>query len=117
MFVGMIGVSLWAHTQRTSWVKGIQVITVFFAFSISSYHLGVESHWWSGPHSCTRKPQDHTTDEPLLERLEKIKSQMKKKVVLCDQVAWRILGLSATFWNTLTLAILLTTLGVWWKKE
>lgn len=117
-FLAMIGLSLWVHGQRTWWLKSTQFAAVLFAFVLSMYHLGVESHWWNGPQSCARgggfsKP--HET--PLLEHLEKIKSQMKKRTVLCDQVNWRILGLSATLWNTLTLSIFLMGLGVWWTKE
>ena len=117
-FLGVLITSLLVHTQRNTFLKALQLASVAVAFSVSAHHLGVESHWWQGPASCSRKTScndDHTMS--LAERLEKIKSDIKKKIILCDHVSWRILGISATVWNTIGLLFFLIGLGLWWKKD
>jgi disulfide bond formation protein DsbB len=62
------------------------------------YHSGVEWKWWLGPNTCG-STGGMTTGLP----------DLSKPVILCDQAAIRILGLSLAGWNaviSLALAIL-----------
>jgi disulfide bond formation protein DsbB len=52
------------------------------------YHSGVEWKWWAGPSTCTGNG-GLTGGLP----------DLTKPVVLCDQPAIRILGLSLAGWN------------------
>ncbi|MBR9649957.1 disulfide bond formation protein B [Thalassobius aquimarinus] len=59
---------------------------------IGVYHTGVERHWWEGPDSCTGSGALDvgnllSTDGP--------------GIVMCDQVAWEMFGLSMASWNAL----------------
>ena len=62
------------------------------------YHAGVEWGFWPGPAECTGdfKPAPGAN---LLEQLKTV------KVVRCDAVAIRILGLSLAGWNAVVSAL------------
>jgi disulfide bond formation protein DsbB len=57
------------------------------------YHSGVEFGWWPGPTDCTGDVGKAAGLDDFLKSLE------TTKVVRCDQVALRILGLSLAAWN------------------
>jgi disulfide bond formation protein DsbB len=74
-----------------------------------AYHAGVEWGFWPGPTDCTG-PLDHVRSvEDFLTALQRV------KVVRCDAVAIRILGLSLAGWNTVISAGLafLALIGAW----
>jgi disulfide bond formation protein DsbB len=56
------------------------------------YHTGVERSWWDGPASCTGAGAG--LDGDLL-------STDIAPVVMCDEVAWSLLGLSMASYNAL----------------
>ncbi len=103
------------------WIKILNFLCIVAAFSLSFYHMGVEQRWWVGPSFCTGSAPNLSDLKDLSddEKLEKLRSQLiSTRVVRCDQVNWRILGVSATIWNTLLFAVLLVGLGrfEWTKK-
>jgi disulfide bond formation protein DsbB len=60
--------------------------------ALGIYHTGVERDWWEGPSSCTGSGGLDAgnllaTDGPAL--------------VMCDQVAWDLFGISMASWNAL----------------
>ena len=57
------------------------------------YHSGVEWGWWQGPTDCTGTLNAAPSLNDFLKQLETV------KVVRCDAVAIRILGLSLAGWN------------------
>ena len=63
---------------------------------IGVYHTGVERDWWEGPSSCTGSGAGlgGLTGADLL-------STDAPPLVLCDQVAWALGGLSMASWNAL----------------
>ncbi|NDA45716.1 MAG: disulfide bond formation protein B [Alphaproteobacteria bacterium] len=72
------------------------------------YHSGVEWQFWPGPTDCTGSLTKAPSITDFLQQLESV------KVVRCDAVAIRILGLSLAGWNaviSLSMA-LIATLGV-----
>ncbi|WOJ90610.1 disulfide bond formation protein B [Methylocapsa polymorpha] len=74
-----------------------------------AYHAGVEWGFWPGPTDCTG-PLDHARSvEDFLTQLQRV------KVVRCDAVAIRILGLSLAGWNAVISAGLasLALMGAW----
>ena len=57
------------------------------------YHSGVEWQFWPGPTDCTGSLTKAPSINDFLQQLETV------KVVRCDAVAIRILGLSLAGWN------------------
>ena len=62
---------------------------------LGSYHAGVEWKFWQGPTDCTGPVGNLGSAGNLLERLDTV------KVVRCDEVQWRFLGLSLAGYNVL----------------
>lgn len=56
------------------------------------YHLGVEEHWWKGTAACHGAPKAQTIEEFR-------QALMNRPSARCDQINWRIIGISATWWN------------------
>lgn len=62
---------------------------------IAAYHTGVERGWWAGPDSCTAPGLGSVEPGALVDQL------LATEIVLCDEVAWEMLGLSMASWNAL----------------
>ena len=62
---------------------------------LGTYHAGVEWHFWQGPTDCTGPVGNLGSAGNLLERLDTV------KVVRCDEVQWKFLGLSLAGYNVL----------------
>ena len=62
---------------------------------MGGYHAGVEYKWWPGPSDCTGPIDKPVGLDTFLQQLETV------KVVRCDEVSMRILGLSLAAWNAL----------------
>ncbi len=62
---------------------------------LGTYHSGVEWGWWPGPTECTGPINDLGSAGSLLDRLQTV------KVIRCDEVQWRFLGLSLAGYNVL----------------
>lgn len=68
------------------------------------YHTGVERDWWEGPTSCTGDGLGGLAGGDLL-------SLEAPRVIMCDQVAWALGGISMPSWNAI-FSILLVALWV-----
>jgi disulfide bond formation protein DsbB len=73
---------------------------------LATYHSGVEWGWWKGPTACTGPMVDFGKAGNLLEQLNKV------KVVRCDEVQWRFLGLSLAGYNVL-ISLLMSAIALW----
>jgi disulfide bond formation protein DsbB len=62
---------------------------------LGAYHAGVEWKFWQGPTDCSGPLVNLGSAGNLLERLE------TTKVIRCDEVQWRFLGLSLAGYNVL----------------
>src|SRR6202171_2242480 len=60
---------------------------------LGAYHAGVEWHFWQGPTECAGPVGNLGSAGNLLERLA------TAKVIRCDEVQWRFLGLSLDGYN------------------
>ncbi len=56
------------------------------------YHTGVERAWWEGPTSCTGSGGMDAGNLLAMDG---------PKLVLCDQVAWELFGISMASWNAI----------------
>jgi disulfide bond formation protein DsbB len=70
------------------------------------YHAGVEWGLWQGPSDCSGPIVDFSKAGGLLGQLDSV------KVIRCDEVQWRFLGLSLAGYNVL-ISLLLAALAGW----
>jgi disulfide bond formation protein DsbB len=73
---------------------------------LGGYHAGVEWHFWQGPTECTGPVGNLGSAGNLLERLDSV------KVIRCDEVQWRFLGLSLAGYNVL-ISLLMAAIAAW----
>ncbi len=80
---------------------GFALLALVFVASaaLAAYHTGVEYHWWQGPTACTGGVGS-------LDVNDLVKSLDSVKVVRCDEVQLRIVGLSLAGWNVVASAVL-----------
>lgn len=81
--------------------------------ALGAYHSGVEWGFWPGPDTCTGPRVDFGKAGNLLGSLDTV------KVVRCDEVQWRFVGLSLAGYNVLvSLAMAaLAIAGVWFGRR
>ncbi|MCO5132133.1 MAG: disulfide bond formation protein B [Xanthobacteraceae bacterium] len=72
---------------------------------LGAYHAGVEWRWWQGPTDCSGPVVSLGSAGDLLSRLDTV------KVVRCDEVQWRFLGLSMAGYNVL-ISLLMAALAL-----
>ena len=73
---------------------------------LGGYHAGVEWKFWEGPTDCSGPVVDLGSAGTLLQRLDTV------KVIRCDEVQWRFLGLSLAGYNAL-ISLLMAALAAW----
>ncbi|SIN87095.1 Disulfide bond formation protein DsbB [Bradyrhizobium erythrophlei] len=73
---------------------------------LGAYHAGVEWGFWQGPTDCTGPVGNLGSAGNLLERLDSV------KVIRCDEVQWRFLGLSLAGYNVL-ISLLMAAIAAW----
>jgi disulfide bond formation protein DsbB len=73
---------------------------------LGAYHAGVEWGFWQGPTECTGPVLDLGKAGSLFDNLDKV------KVIRCDEVQWRFLGLSLAGYNVL-ISLAMAALAAW----
>jgi disulfide bond formation protein DsbB len=73
---------------------------------LGTYHAGVEWGLWLGPTDCTGPVGNLGSAGNLLERLDTV------KVIRCDEVQWRFLGLSLAGYNVL-ISLWMAAIAAW----
>ncbi|MGA9091811.1 MAG: disulfide bond formation protein B [Bradyrhizobium sp.] len=73
---------------------------------LGTYHAGVEWQFWQGPTDCTGPIGNLGSAGSLLQRLDTV------KVIRCDEVQWRFLGLSLAGYNVL-ISLLMAAIAAW----
>lgn len=66
------------------------------------YHAGVEWKFWQGPTSCTGSGNALAG----LSGAELLSTDAPSGVVMCDQIAWAMWGISMAGWNAILSAVL-----------
>jgi disulfide bond formation protein DsbB len=77
----------------TAALLGLLALVFVVGAVMGGYHAGVEYKWWPGPTDCTGPVGQAVGLDTFLKQLETV------KVVRCDEVSMRILGLSLAAWN------------------
>jgi disulfide bond formation protein DsbB len=93
---------------RGALVAGLAVIALATLGNagLAAYHSGVEWGFWQGPTACTGPVGNLGSAGNLLERLDTV------KVVRCDEVQWKFLGLSLAGYNVL-ISLLMAAIAAW----
>ncbi|MGY8661515.1 disulfide bond formation protein B [Bradyrhizobium sp. UFLA05-109] len=73
---------------------------------LGTYHAGVEWGFWKGPTDCSGPVVNLGSAKDLLSRLDTV------KVVRCDEVQWRFLGLSLAGYNVL-ISLAMAAIAAW----
>jgi disulfide bond formation protein DsbB len=87
---------------------GLAALTLIFVASalFGAYHAGVEWGFWPGPADCTGTLEKAGSMNDFMKQLQ------TTKVVRCDAVAIRILGLSLAGWNAVISAVMAVVAGL-----
>jgi disulfide bond formation protein DsbB len=85
---------------------GLLALAALANAGLGAYHAGVEWHFWQGPTDCSGSVVDLGSASSLLQRLDTV------KVVRCDEVQWRFLGLSMAGYNVL-ISLLMGAIAAW----
>ena len=82
---------------RAALVAGFAIVALAMLWNagLAIYHSGVEWGFWQGPADCSGPVVDFGSAGNLLQRLDSV------KVIRCDEVQWRFLGLSLAGYNVL----------------
>lgn len=75
-----------------AWFGALAAVTSAW---IGVYHTGIERAWWAGPSSCTGGGLGGMSGSDLLD------PSAGARLVMCDEVAWSLLGFSMASWNAL----------------
>jgi len=91
----MLGAAAILPTEGGARTSVVALSALVFAggAALAFYHVGVEEHWWSSIAGCGGEPVTNMTLEDLQAGL------MEKPPKPCDQVDWRLFGLSLAGYN------------------
>lgn len=97
---------LWNRLSPTIRIPATLLTAAIFVWStyLGGFHAGVEWGFWPGPTSCTGIISTGLSFDSL-------NDINASKVVPCDVVQWRFLGLSFAGYNTIISAFVATMLG------
>ncbi|WP_027573315.1 disulfide bond formation protein B [Bradyrhizobium sp. WSM1743] len=84
----------------------ILVLATLANAGLGAYHSGVEWGFWKGPTDCSGPVVNLGSAADLLSKLDTV------KVVRCDEVQWRFLGLSLAGYNVL-ISLLMAAIAAW----
>jgi disulfide bond formation protein DsbB len=97
---------LWNVLPRKVWLIGLGIAALIFAWSITmaGYHAGVEYGFWPGPTACTGIGVEVSFSD--------LSNVDASRVVPCDKVQFRFLGITLAGYNFL-ISVAITALLVW----
>jgi disulfide bond formation protein DsbB len=96
------------HAPRAVLVAGLALLALAALANawLGGYHAGVEWGFWQGPTECSGPMLDLGKAGSLFDNLDKV------KVIRCDEVQWRFLGISLAGYNVL-ISLAMAALAVW----
>jgi disulfide bond formation protein DsbB len=96
------------HAPRAVLVAGLALLALAALANVwlGAYHSGVEWGFWPGPTECSGPVLDLGRAGSLFDNLDKV------KVIRCDEVQWRFLGVSLAGYNVL-ISLAMAALGAW----
>jgi disulfide bond formation protein DsbB len=104
----LVALAALRDAPRAALVAGLAILALAALGNawLGGYHAGVEWGFWPGPTECTGPVLDLGKAGSLLDNLDEV------KVIRCDEVQWRFLGVSLAGYNVL-ISLLMAALAVW----
>jgi disulfide bond formation protein DsbB len=104
----LIAIAAARDAPRVLLIAGLAILAVAALGNagLGAYHSGVEWGLWQGPTDCTGPVGNLGSAGDLLARLGTV------KVIRCDEVQWRFLGLSLAGYNVL-ISLLMAAIAAW----
>lgn len=99
--IALLGLALPLSTSARRRLVAASGIAFLFGAAIAFYHVGVEEHWWSAITGCAGTPMTEIT-------IDQLQSRLWEPQKACDQVDWRLFGLSLAGWNGIASLMLAT---------
>lgn len=85
-------------TRRLAWAACFLIAAVFaWSAGFASWHAGIEYGWWDGPASCTSGANVSVSANDINALL----NGTGAPIVLCDEAAWTLFGISMAGYNAL----------------
>jgi disulfide bond formation protein DsbB len=82
-------------TRSAALMLGCIAIVFLVGAGIGAYHAGIEWKLWTGPAGCSAGATAEAGMQDFLKQLA------TATVIRCDEVSFRLLGLSLAVWNTI----------------
>lgn len=105
VMVALIIAAFTGFITQKKFFMGLYALIIAAGLGIAGYHVGVEQHWWKGPDACSVSVEVNKSgsqaDLIAAFKAKMLRLEKKKTLVRCDEVNWRILGVSATIWTFL----------------
>ena len=107
-FAALVAVAAGKGAPRGLVLAGLAILAlvVLGNAGFGAYHAGVEWGFWKGPTDCTGSGFDPGKAGSLLDNLDKV------KVIRCDEVQFRFLGISLAGYNVL-ISLLMAAIAAW----
>ena len=104
----LVALAALRDARRAVLVAGLAVLAVAALGNavLGAYHAGFEWGLWQGPTECSGPVGNLGSARDLLARLDTV------KVIRCDEVQWRFLGLSLAGYNVL-ISLLMAAIAAW----
>jgi disulfide bond formation protein DsbB len=107
-FAGLVALAAARGAPRGVVLAGLAILwlTALGSAAFGTYHAGVEWGFWQGPTDCTGPMPNFGKAGSLFDQLDKV------KVIRCDQVQFRFLGISLAGYNAL-ISLLMAAIAAW----
>jgi len=92
---GLAAVACFAAPRLALVLTLVAITGLLLTAGVGLFHVGVEQHWWSAPMACTGRIPPGLSTEALKQYL------LSTKMVRCDEVVWKMWGISMAGWNAI----------------
>ncbi|MBF9058753.1 disulfide bond formation protein B [Rhodobacterales bacterium HKCCSP123] len=99
--IGALGAAL-PHAA----IAALGALSMAVNAGIALLHTGVERGWWTLNLSCTGGSEDLGS----MSMADLLNPEIGSGIVMCDEVAWEMFGLSMASWNGIACLVLM---GIW----
>ena len=102
-----------ALARPALWLLALGAVAAGASAGIGLYHTGIERAWWPGPSTCAGGGQDLSG----MSGADLLSTESAGAIVMCDEVAWSLAGLSMASWNALLSAALVAVWAAAWRAS
>ena len=92
-----IAIGVGGIAMPSAGLAGLGALAMMTNAGLSLYHTGVERAWWDGPSSCS----GGGADLGAMSMQDLLDPGFGGGIVMCNEVAWEMFGLSMASWNGL----------------